>query len=127
MGQNAAHTFFSISPGASKGGERMSSPSERRQELLEVLCRRRHDTYDNLAFEFKVSRRTIRRDVAILMCSYPIETSRGYGGGVSVADGYYLYRRTLNKKQVALLIRLRVQLEGDDLDTLNSILRLFAP
>ena len=26
----------------------MSSPSERRQELLEVLCRRRHDTYDNL-------------------------------------------------------------------------------
>ena len=60
----------------------MSSPSERRQELLEVLCRRRHDTYDNLAFEFNVSRRTIRRDIAILMCSYPIETSRGYGGGV---------------------------------------------
>ena len=96
----------------------MSSPSERRQELLEVLCRRRHDTYDNLAFEFNVSR---------LMCSYPIETSRGYGGGVRVADGYYLHRRTLNKKQVALLIRLRVQLDGDDLNTLNSILRLFAP
>lgn len=106
----------------------MSSPSERRQELLEVLCRRRHDTYDdNLAFEFKGSRRTIRCDVAILMCSYPIETSRGYGGGVRVADGYYLYRRTLNKKQIALLIRLRVQLDGDDLDTLNSILRVFAP
>lgn len=127
MGQNTAHTFFSLFPGASKVGEHMSSPSERRQELLEVLCRRRHDTYDNLAFEFKVSRRTIRRDIAILMCSYPIETSRGYGGGVRVADGYYLYRRTLNKKQVALLIRLRVQLEGDDLDTLNSILRSFAP
>lgn len=105
----------------------MSSPSERRQELLEVLCRRRHDTYDNLAFEFRVSRRTIRRDIAILMCSYPIETSRGYGGGVKVADGYYLHRRTLNKKQTALLIRLRVQLDGDDLDTLNSILHLFAP
>ena len=104
----------------------MSSPSERRQELLEVLCRRRHDTYDNLAFEFKFYRRTIRRDIAILMCSYPTETSRGYGG-VRVADGYYLYRRTLNKKQVALLIRLKVQLDGDDLDTLNSILRLFAP
>ena len=88
---------------------------------------RRRDTYDNLAFEFKVSMRTIRRDIAILMCSYPIETSRGYGGGVKVADGYYLHHRTLNKKQVALLIRLRVQLVGDDLDTLNSILRLFAP
>lgn len=71
------------------------SPSERRQELLEVLCHRRHDTYDNLAFEFHVSRRTICRDVAILMCSYPIETFRGYGGGVRVANGYYLHRRTL--------------------------------
>ena len=105
----------------------MSSPSERRQELLEVLCRRRRDTYDNLAFEFNVSRRTIRRDIAILMCSYPIETSRGYGGGVKVADGYYLHRRTLNNKQVALLIKLRVQLEGDDLETINSILIRFAP
>ena len=127
MGQKAAHKIFNISPGASEGGERMSSPSERRQELLEVLCRRRRDTYDNLAFEFNVSRRTIRRDIAILMCSYPIETSRGYGGGVKVADGYYLHRRTLNKKQIALLIKLRVQLEGDDLETINSILIRFAP
>ena len=105
----------------------MSSPSERRQELLELLCRRRFDTYDNLAFELKVSRRTIRRDIAILMSSYPIETARGYGGGVKVADGYYLYRRTLNKKQIALLPRLRAQLDGDDLDTLDSILHRFTP
>lgn len=104
----------------------MSSPSERRQELLELLCRRRHDTYDNLAFEFKVSRRTICRDIAILMCAYPIETSRGYGGGVKVADGYYLHRRTLNKKQVALLIRLKEQLDGDDLETMKGILLQFA-
>ena len=107
-------------------GERMS-PSERRQELLEVLCHRRHDTYDNLAFEFHVSRRTICRDVAILMCSYPIETFRGYGGGVRVANGYYLHRRTLNPRQVSLLIQQREHLVGDDLDTLNSILVQFAP
>ena len=126
MGQKPSHKFFSISPGASKGGERMS-PSERRQELLEVLCHRRHDTYDNLAFEFHVSRRTICRDVSILMCSYPIETFRGYGGGVRVANGYYLHRRTLNPRQVSLLIRQREHLVGDDLDTLNSILVQFAP
>ena len=114
-------------PCRTKNLSRQSAHAEILNRLLEVLCRRRHDTYDNLAFEFNVSRRTIRRDIAILMCSYPIETSRGYGGGVRVADGYYLHRRTLNKKQVALLIRLRVQLDGDDLNTLNSILRLFAP
>ena len=49
------------------------SYAERREAILEVLCIRRHDTYRNLAFEFQVSRETIRQDIAVLMCSYPIE------------------------------------------------------
>ena len=108
------------------------SPAERRQELLEVLCRRRHDTYDNLARDFNVSKMTIRRDVAALMCSYPIETVHGGRHGcVRVMDGFYLNhhnteRRCLTPKQVGLLKRLSSQLEGDDLDTLNSILLQFA-
>lgn len=109
------------------------SPNERRQRLLEVLCIRRHDTYDNLAHEFNVSKMTIRRDIAMLMCSYPIETACGrYGGGVKVMEGYYLNRKflahkSLNSKQTALLRKLREQLSGDDLDTIDSILVQFAP
>ena len=109
------------------------SPSERRQQLLETLCRRRHDTYGNLAREFNVSERTICRDVAVLMCSYPVETVCGrFGGGVRVLDGYYCYQKSsahkaLTPKQTSLLRRLREQLEGDDLDTINSILVQFAP
>lgn len=109
------------------------TPTERRQKLLEVLCFRRHDTCDNLAHEFCVSNATIRRDVAVLMCSYPIETVCGrYGGGVKVAEGYYLNhklseRKGLSSKQTALLRKLRNQLAGDDLNTLNSILVQFAP
>lgn len=103
------------------------TPTERRQRLLEVLCMRRHDTCDNLAHEFNVSNATIRRDLEILTCSYPIETVRGrYGGGVKVADGYYLYRKVLTPKQAALLQKLRDQMEGGDLVTLNSILLQFA-
>ena len=110
-----------------KGGEYMSQ-AERRLRLLHVLCLRRHDTYDNLAHEFNVCKRTIRYDVAALMCAYPIETVCGrYGGGVKVADDYRPYRRSLNRKQVDLLVRLGAQLEGDDLDTLNSILFQLAP
>lgn len=106
----------------------MSPADRRRQELLELLCQRRHDTCGNLANEFGVSRETIRQDVAELMCSYPIETTRGrYGGGVRIADGYYLRRRSLTLKQAVLLRKLSGQLEGDDLDTLNSILVQFAP
>ena len=104
------------------------SQAERRLRLLHVLCLRRHDTYDNLAHEFNVCKRTIRYDVAALMCAYPIETVCGrYGGGVKVADDYHPYRRVLNQKQVDLLVRLSVQLKGDDLDTLNSILFQLAP
>lgn len=109
------------------------TPSERRQQLLEVLCLRRHDTYSNLAREFGVSERTICRDVAVLMCAYPIETVCGrFGGGVRVLNGYYCYHKssvhkTLTPKQTALLRRLRKQLQGNDFDTINSILVQFAP
>ena len=109
------------------------SPGERRQKLLEVLCLRRHDTCNNLAHEFHVSNATIRRDIAVLMCSYPIETVCGrFGGGVRVVEGYYYNYKPTNRKnltpeQVALLRKLRKQLTGDDLGTLNSILVQFAP
>ncbi len=110
-----------------KGGEDMSL-SERRQRLLEVLCLRRHDTYDNLAHEFNVSKMTIRRDISALTCSYPIETVHGrYGGGVKIRDDYYPYRKTLNTNQIKLLIRLSAQLDGDDLATVSSIIFQFAP
>lgn len=109
-----------------KGGRHMT-PTERRQRLLETLCLRRRDTCDNLAHEFHVSNATIRRDIGVLMCSYPIETVRGrYGGCVKVADGYYLYRKTLTPKQVTLLRKLKEQLDGDDLDTFHSIFLHFA-
>ena len=56
--------------------------AERRQQILELLCRRRKDTMQNLASELGVSERTIRRDVEILTRTYPLETICGrYGGG----------------------------------------------
>lgn len=108
------------------------SAAERRQRLLEILCLRRQDTYDNLAREFNVCKRTIRYDIAALMCSYPIETVSGRYGGVRVASWYHLNykpsdRKALNSEQTALLRKLRDQLVGDDRDTLNSILVQFAP
>lgn len=63
--------------------------SERRAAVLKVLCRRRHETIANLAEEFDVSERTIRRDVEILSYTEPIYTQSGrYGGGVYVTENY---------------------------------------
>lgn len=102
-------------------------PNERRMEIMEVLCQRRHDTMKNLAFEFGVTERTIRNDISILSLSYPLETIRGrYGGGIKVMDGFYMNRKYLKPEQKNLLERLSTSLSGEDLSIMSSILKEFA-
>lgn len=103
------------------------SAVERRQQLLELLCQRRKETIPNLAVELGVCERTIRRDIETLTLHYPIETVCGrYGGGVKIADWYYLSRRRLTPRQAALLRRLAADLQGEDLEDINQILVQFA-
>ena len=103
-------------------------PNERRAAILDALCVRRQDTIANLAEEFGVNEKTIRRDIEELACSYPIETVRGrYGGGVKILDWYHQNRRTLSPEQAELLKKLAPGLEGHDLDVMNSIISQFAP
>ena len=104
----------------------MRSTTERRQSILEVLCLRRFDTIDHLADEFGVSRRTIRYDLEVLQCSYPIETVKGGGGGIRVMDGYYIGMKYLNSGQAALLEKLSEALSGDELLMMQSILKTFS-
>lgn len=103
------------------------SANERRQNLLAELLSSRYDTCENLAHKFSVTTRTIYSDVERLMCAYPIEAVRGRYGGVKVSDWFYPGSTCLGPKQFALLIKLRDQLNGDDLIVLNSILLQFAP
>lgn len=103
------------------------SVNERREAILTILCRRREETVANLAQELEVSRRTILYDIEALTLAHPLETVRGrYGGGVRVADGYYIGRKYLKPNQQELLKRLSEQLSGEDLATMNSILSDFA-
>ena len=102
------------------------NPWERRQKILEVLCLRRHDTYSNLAHEFRVSSGTIRWDIVVLTCSYPIETVKGHHGGVRVADWFHLDRRALNSAEITLLRRLEGLLEGADREMLHRIIATFS-
>ena len=57
---------------------------ERRGVILDIICARRYETIDNLAFELDASRRTIERDVLHLSLRFPIYTTKGHGGGVWV-------------------------------------------
>lgn len=101
------------------------SLSERRSAILEHLCTVRQDTLANLAQRFRVSERTIRYDLEALTLNHPIDTVRGNGGGIRVADWYRLNRRTLAPEQVKLLKRIAPALKGEDLIVLNSIISQF--
>lgn len=63
--------------------------AERRKEIMKILCQRRHETVKNLAFEFGVSTRTIRRDIDMLSLTVPIYTQTGrYCGGVYLLEDH---------------------------------------
>ncbi len=104
----------------------MQSALERRRELLGILIDRREEMVENLAFEYGVTERTIRRDLEELGRYYPVFTKQGKGGGVYIAKGFVLGRKYLNAKQQELLERLSVRLDGDDLKTMKSILKVFS-
>lgn len=97
--------------------------AERRQAILEVLCLRRHETRENLANEFGVSKRTIEYDVLNLMLTYPVYTVQGNGGGIYVTDNFRLDRPRMNEKQMALLHKLLLTLSGEDKETMQTIIK----
>ena len=66
-----------------------------------------------LAAELHVTDRTIRSDITALTVDYPLETQRGNGGCVRVADWYHPHRNILSNEQQQVLSQLiRVCDEG---------------
>ena len=98
---------------------------ERRRGIIEALCLRRHDTRENLAFEFGVDVRTISRDIVFLSLAYPIYTVQGNGGGVYVDEDYRLDGKYLTEEQAGLLRRLSAGLDEKDAKIMRSILNAF--
>ncbi len=99
---------------------------ERRQAILEVLCERRFETVENLCYEFSACDKTIRNDILELSLSYPIYTQTGrHGGGVYVAQDYYLGKQYLSPEQRDLLETLSANVDDDQRKVLESIIRKF--
>ena len=108
--------------------------AERRYEILKILCRRGHETIENLASELAVSDRTIRRDIEVLGMSYPIYTQTGkYNGGVYVMEGFSLERMYMSDTELDVLKKLYViaqenatVLTMQELFVLNSIISTYS-
>ena len=104
----------------------MRSAIERRQALLEILCERRYDKIENLAFEFGVGCRTIRRDIELLETAYPIYTTKGMGGGVHIVDGYSFGNKYLTNEEKTFLENVATGLTATDSDKMHRIIGRFA-
>lgn len=100
----------------------MQSALERRQALFEVMCERKHETIDNLAFEFGVDRRTIERDVELLSLSKPIYTTKGTGGGVHIVDGYRCGVRYMTNEETEFLESVAAALDRDAAEKMRKII-----
>ena len=109
--------------------------TERRNAILKTLCRRRYETIGNLATEFEVSERTIRRDIEVLSYTEPIYTQSGrHAGGVYVVEGYHMDRMYMSEDEIAVLEKIQVEankqnpvlLLPGEAKTLERIIRSYA-
>lgn len=95
---------------------------ERRIEIMRILTARRSDTAPRLAAELGVSVCTIYRDIIALMADYPLETQRGNGGCVKVADWYHPHRNILSCEQQRVLSELTNVCDAHQANVINQML-----
>lgn len=98
---------------------------ERREEIMRILIVRRHETMQVLAAEFGVTDRTIRNDVTILTAKYPLKTSRGIGGGVSIPDSFNPHKNILSVEQMNVLEELIPKANEHQQTVIKQILAAF--
>lgn len=73
--------------------------------IITILLQQDRITAPELARRFEVSRRTINRDIeCICRAGIPLVTIQGYGGGISIADGFKLDRSLLTQEELQLIL-----------------------
>lgn len=72
--------------------------------IITILLRSDQVTAPELAERFEVSRRTINRDIEdICRAGIPLVTTQGYGGGISISEGYKLDHALLTQEELRML------------------------
>lgn len=69
--------------------------------IITLLLQQDKITAPELAERFEVSRRTINRDIEdISKAGIPLITTQGYGGGISIADGYKIEKSFFTEEEL---------------------------
>lgn len=99
------------------------SANERRAEIMRIMVARRQENMQVLAAELGVTDRTIRNDILVLTAEYPLETSRGNGGGVRIADWYHPHKNILSQEQISVLEQFMDKADDEQKRVLDQMLR----
>lgn len=72
--------------------------------IITILLQKEKVTISQLAERFEVSCRTIQRDIDnICKAGIPIVSTQGYGGGLSIAEGYKIDKTILTQKELSAI------------------------
>lgn len=78
---------------------------DRLMGIVTILLQQDKVTAPELARRFEVSRRTINRDIEdICRAGIPLVTIQGYGGGVSIAEGFNLDKSLLTSDELQAIL-----------------------
>ena len=78
---------------------------DRLMGIVTILLQQEKITAPELAQRFEVSRRTINRDIEdICRAGIPLVTTQGYGGGVSIAEGFKLNKSLLTADELQAIL-----------------------
>lgn len=73
--------------------------------IITILLQQDKITAPELAERFEVSRRTINRDIEdICKAGIPLITHQGYGGGISIADGYKIDKSLFTEDELQTIL-----------------------
>ena len=73
--------------------------------IITILLHKDQVAAPEIAERFEVSRRTINRDIEdICRAGIPLVTTQGYGGGISIAEGYKVDHSLLTEEELQLVL-----------------------
>ncbi len=108
---NVLDSFFLLS--FNRKGKTIVNSIDRRNKIKEILFFRKHITTIELANEFEVSNRTIRRDIEVLSRTEGIYTVQGrYSGGIYVTKWFNPYYKKVTSSDIELLLKILFYIEN---------------
>ena len=107
-----------------KEEKRLVTAFERRKAIMQILRLRKFEKVDNLAFQFSVTPRTIKRDVEMLSLTESIYTQQGrYGGGIYYEN--FGEKTTPTAQKIELLKKLKKYCTPEEIKTLRRIIQYY--